>query len=110
MVGVSRQPLDESLHHAAPAQGAPDERGRAPTRSTPEARVASVALASLGHLGLDVVGHREALGIGDLREDEQRLGPPLGVRPELGVEVVGGLLDRLEVGLLADALAREASP
>ena len=110
MVGVSRQPLvDESLHHAAPAQGAPDERAAALRLEVLlEARVASVALPSLGHLGLDVgVGHREVLGIGDLREDEQGLGPPLGIRPELGVEVVGGLVDRLEIGLLADALARE---
>ena len=83
-------------------------RPRSDSKYSWQARVAGVALAALGDLGLDVgVGDLDALGVGDLREDEQGLGPPLGVRPELGVQVVGGLLDRLEVGLLGDALARE---
>ena len=57
--------------------------------------VAGVALAALRDLGLDVgVGDLDALGVGDLRQHEQRLDPPLGVGPELGVQVVAGLLGR----------------
>ena len=73
-----------------------------------QAGVAGVALATGLDLGVDVgVGDLDALGVGDLREHEQGLGPPLGVRAEVGVEVVAGLLDGLEVRLLGDALARE---
>ena len=57
---------------------------------TVAARVAGIALAALGDLGIDVgVGHVDALDVGDLREHEQGLDPSLGVRPELRVEVLG---------------------
>ena len=48
-----------------------------------------------------------ALGLGDLRQDEERLDAALGAWPELGMEVGFGLLRRLEVGLLGDPLAGE---
>ncbi len=73
-----------------------------------QAGVAGVALAARLDLGVDVgVGDLDALGVGDLREHEQGLDPAFGVRAEVRVEVVGGLLDGLEVGLLGDALAGE---
>ena len=105
-----RQPgIHDPLDHSAPAQRAADERAatlRGEVLGQP--LVAGVALAAERDLGVDVgLGDLEALLVGDLREHEKRLGPPLGVRAELGVDVFAGLLDGLEVRLFADALARE---
>ena len=67
-----------------------------------QALVAGVALAALGDLGLDVgLRDLDALDVRHLGQDQQGLDPLLGTGAELGVEVVAGLLDRLEVGLLA---------
>ena len=49
----------------------------------------------------------DPLGVGDLGQDEQRPDALLGARPELGVHLGVGLVDRLEVGLLGHALPGE---
>ena len=70
--------------------------------------VAAVALAARStSASTSASGTDDALDLGDLGEDEQRLDALLGPRPELGVEVLVGLAGDLEVGLLADPLAGE---
>ena len=49
----------------------------------------------------------DALGVGDLGQDEEGPDALLGAGPELGVQLGVGLLDRLEVGLLGDPLPGE---
>ena len=56
------------------------------------------------------VADLDPLDLGDLRQDEECLDPVLGPRPELGVQVGLGLVDRLEIGLLGDPLPGEARP
>ena len=110
MVGMGGQPLvDEALDDAAAAERAADVGPAAlGVEVLLELGVVRVALAAAGDLGLDLrVGDGHALGVGDLRQDEQGPDPLLGARPELGVEVGIGLVEGLEVGLLGDALAGE---
>ena len=71
-----------------------------------QALVVAIPLVTLGDLGIDLgIAYFDALGVGHLGQHEQRLGAFLGVRSEVGVQVVARLLDRLEIGLLADALS-----
>ena len=61
------------------------------------------------HLGLHVgVGHDDALGLGDLGEDQQDHDALLGLRPELVVELLVALAGDLRVGLVGDPLSRQA--
>ena len=70
--------------------------------------VVAVAASRQLHLGLDVHGgDLDALGLRDLREDQQDLDPLLGARPKLLVERVVGLARDLRVGLFGDPLPRE---
>ena len=85
--------VDEMLDGPAPAQRRADEVP-APLgfEVLGELRVAGVALAAELDLGVDVrVGDHDALGLGDLREDEQHLDALLGIGPEVRVEVGLGL-------------------
>ena len=104
---VGEPVVDDRLDDAAPAEGAADEAPAAlGLEVAQELRVARVALAAARDLGVDGrVGDLDALGLGDLREHEERLDALLGRRPELLVEVGLGLLHHLEIGLLGDALA-----
>ena len=93
---------------AAPERAADEAPAALRVEVADELRVARVALAAALDLGLDVgLGDLDPFGLGDLREDEQRLDPLLGAGPELGVEVGLGLVHDLEIGLLGDALAGE---
>ena len=91
MLGVGGQPVvDELLDDAAAAQGRADVVPAAlAVEVLRELLVAGVALAALRDLGVDVrVGDRQALGLGDLAEDEEHPDPLLGVGPEVGVELL----------------------
>ena len=110
MIGVLGEPLvDEALDDPAAAERAPDV-GAAPLGAEVllQPCVVGVAFAAARDLGVDLrVGDRDGLGVGDLGQDEQGADALLGARPELGVEVGIGLVDRLEIGLLGDPLPRD---
>src|SRR4029078_4132039 len=97
--------VDQALDHPGPPERAADDRAATVGLEVrDQSRVAGIALAALLDLGIDVgIGNLDALGIGDLLQDEQRLRALLRVGTEVGVEILARLLDGLEVGLLADA-------
>ena len=71
-------------------------------------RVVRVARPGPLDFALDVlVGDFDATGLGDLREDHERLHALLGLGPELGVDVCVGLVDDLEVRGFVQALASQ---
>ncbi len=113
VIGMDGQPgVDQALGGARPAEGAPDEVA-APLGFEVGERLGITGVAPSGgsDLGLDRrVVDRDPLGIGNLGQDEQGLDPVLGPGPELGVEIGFGLLGRLEVGRLADALPGDRRP
>ena len=106
-LGMRFQPaIDEQLDDLGPAQrglqvGAP--AGRLEVRD--ELGVLRAPGAGAIDLGLDGrIAGLDALGVGHRRQDEQDLDPVLGRFAPLGVQLVDGLLDRLQVGGLLDAL------
>ena len=112
VLGVGGQPLvDELLDDAAPAERGADEVA-APLRVevAQQLLVAGVALAARAiSASTSASGIVEALGLGDLAQDQQDPDALLGVGAEVGVELLVALAGDLRVGLLADPLAGEGA-
>jgi hypothetical protein len=107
-LGMGGEPLvHEQFYRPRPPEGAPNVVSAAfRFEVADQVGVVRVARPRPVDLGLDVrVGDLDALLLGDLREHEERLDALLRLRPEVGVDLLLGLADDLEVRLLADALA-----
>ena len=110
MLGMGRKPaVDQRLHYPrAPQRAADRGLGTGRVEVPGELRLVGVAGLRPEDLVDDVpVRDVDPLAGGDLAQDQQGLGPLLGARPELRVELVGGLAGRREIGLLGDPLAGE---
>src|SRR5919107_5558109 len=112
MVRVTAEPIvDEALDDPAPSEG----RANVVPASVAlevfrQLRVAGIPLAAAGDLGGNVpIGDRDVLDLGDLAQDEEDLHPLLGIRSEVGMELLMALAGHLLVRLFADPLAGESS-